>query len=450
MKKYSIIATWLFTLLACLASCGDNFDVSDKYDGVLSLSAPGYTLVETFDIGIKHTENIYIQRGGLNFTPSVINIEIDEALIDSMNLAAGTTYKLMPQECYTIDNPTINVDTEDRLLVGSVTVDPTKLMELNGGQYGTLDYVIPIRVSTEGMELVPDRNTLILGFNVNEAAITVSNPSAEELNLESTDAFKFSVEVPFESMWNILVKSEVDAAYVDVFNEQNGTFYSLLPEDCYTTTGQTELVQGASLAEIEYTLNKENILPGNYILPLKISAIEADVDLDYDKDVRKVFIISKAGEELDRSTWTIAYVSSEETVGEGTANGRAIFMIDDNTATYWHSQWMPSETPPPYNIVIDCQRSITPSMLKMLLRNNGSNRLKLVRFYMADSVTSTSGITESDWNFIGEFSCNTSSDYFTYAVKSVTGRYLRVEVPDSGENGSVAAICDLKVLGSVE
>lgn len=448
MKKYNKIIYLLSILLVGITSCGDNFDVSDKYNGVLSLSNPGYALVETFNIGTKHTEKIYFQRGGLNFTPSTINITIDETLIDSINTATGSTYELMPQEYYTIDNSSITVDSEERLLAGTITVDPAKLMELNGGQYGVSNYVIPIRAFTKGMPLVSGRNTLILGFNVNEAKIMISNTNAEEVNLETTDAIEFPIEVPFDNQWNIKVKTEVDAEYVNTYNTLNGTFYSLLPEDCYTTTNQTELTPGINSANVKYILDKGKLLPGNYILPIKISDVEADVNLHFGTDTHKVFIISKTGEELDRSTWTIAYVSSEEAEGEGPSNGKAIYMIDDNTTTFWHSQWKPAETPPPYNIVIDCQKQITPSSLEMLVRDAGSNKIKMVRFYMADNISSNTGITESDWNFIGEFECSVSTSYFTYAVKPTTGRYLRLEVPDAGGNGSVAAICDLKVRGS--
>ena len=176
MKKHNIIVALLFTLLAGMTSCGDNFDVSDKYNGVLSFSTPGYSLVETYNVGDSHPEKIYFQRGGLNFTPSTINLYIDESLVDSMNIAAGTNYKLMPQEYYTIENTSIKIDNEERLIEGAITVDPTKLLELNGGKYGILDYVVPIRISTEGMQVVSDKNTLILGFSVdNVTAVETSH-----------------------------------------------------------------------------------------------------------------------------------------------------------------------------------------------------------------------------------------------------------------------------------
>ena len=101
MEKHNMITALCLVLFIGLTGCGNNFDVSDKYDGVIGLSTPGYSLVEMFDVGVKHTENIYFQRGGLNSTPSIIHIGIDETLVDSINTAKGTAYKLLPAGLYT-------------------------------------------------------------------------------------------------------------------------------------------------------------------------------------------------------------------------------------------------------------------------------------------------------------------------------------------------------------
>lgn len=54
-----------------------------------------------------------------------------------------------------------------------------------------------------------------------------------------------------------------------------------------------------------------------------------------------------------KSAWSIAYVDSEETQGEGPDNGRAIHAIDDIISTFWHTEWQNEQTPYPHEIVID-------------------------------------------------------------------------------------------------
>ncbi len=49
----------------------------------------------------------------------------------------------------------------------------------------------------------------------------------------------------------------------------------------------------------------------------------------------------------------IAAVSSQQTSGEPAPNGPAAAAIDGNPATYWHSQWSPTEAQYPHSIVVD-------------------------------------------------------------------------------------------------
>lgn len=38
--------------------------------------------------------------GGLKSTASVVSFSVDKALLDSMNIADGTSYELLPADCY--------------------------------------------------------------------------------------------------------------------------------------------------------------------------------------------------------------------------------------------------------------------------------------------------------------------------------------------------------------
>lgn len=60
--------------------------------------------------------------------------------------------------------------------------------------------------------------------------------------------------------------------------------------------------------------------------------------------------VAQAQVEVPKKLWKIA-ASSEETSGEG-SNGRAVQAIDDDTLTYWHSNWSSgTETMPQYLLV---------------------------------------------------------------------------------------------------
>lgn len=56
---------------------------------------------------------------------------------------------------------------------------------------------------------------------------------------------------------------------------------------------------------------------------------------------------------FDRSGWSILGFSDQEPTGEGPNQGRAIFAFDNNTSTFWHSQWNIAQPPYPHWISID-------------------------------------------------------------------------------------------------
>src|SRR3546814_5319167 len=57
--------------------------------------------------------------------------------------------------------------------------------------------------------------------------------------------------------------------------------------------------------------------------------------------------------DYDRSAWTIVDFSSEEANGEGPNNGRAVFVLDGDNQTFWHSQWQGASPTPPHHITVD-------------------------------------------------------------------------------------------------
>ncbi len=54
--------------------------------------------------------------------------------------------------------------------------------------------------------------------------------------------------------------------------------------------------------------------------------------------------------QLSQAAWTLKFVDSQETVGE---NGAATNAFDGNTSTFWHTQWLTANPPPPHEIQIN-------------------------------------------------------------------------------------------------
>jgi len=66
--------------------------------------------------------------------------------------------------------------------------------------------------------------------------------------------------------------------------------------------------------------------------------------------IAELDLLDPAGNSISHSSWTIAYVDSEELVGE---DGSASNAINGQTADFWHTEWKTSKANYPHSLVID-------------------------------------------------------------------------------------------------
>ena len=76
---------------------------------------------------------------------------------------------------------------------------------------------------------------------------------------------------------------------------------------------------------------------------------------------------------IPRLNWTINSVSSEETVGQGPTNGKAIYCFDGDVNTYWHTQWKDINAAYPHEIVIDLGGTYDVNGVSVLSRSDEPN-----------------------------------------------------------------------------
>ncbi|AWW31576.1 hypothetical protein DN752_16390 [Echinicola strongylocentroti] len=94
---------------------------------------------------------------------------------------------------------------------------------------------------------------------------------------------------------------------------------------------------------------------------------------------------------MDKTAWTVLGFSSEEAAGEGADNGRAADAIDDNPATFWHSQWAGGNPGYPHDITLDLGEEVTAKGILLQNRSKHNGRPKTATVEVsADNVTWTS------------------------------------------------------------
>jgi hypothetical protein len=136
---------------------------------------------------------------------------------------------------------------------------------------------------------------------------------------------------------------------------------------------------------------------------------------------------------FDKSSWSVISWSDEQ-ADDG---GGAVVLINDNLGDYWHSQWRAPAASLPHWAIIDMGAS--NEIVKIdTYRRRGNTNTKSVWYYVGNDPDPDA----ASWTKIAEGTFS-SGDLLTLQVsESVTGRYLKIYLPDSnnGQNTSVAEI----------
>ena len=435
---HTLLAAMTIAMLAI--SCENEFDVSDKADSLISVTVNTLNNQAAYNVGETAQAELWIQRGGLKDASGKVQFVVDPLLLDSLNQEDKTNYELLPENCYEMTNTEFTVDKNE--LCGYITYHPEKILALSA--YNETKYVLPLRLISNDLAINPARNTSFLAFTILEPIVHISNAGVYNINPDLTSTMDIQIGVPFTNKWDILCNLTEDLSLIDEYNQINKVNFTLLPENAYTAPESVTLQEGVSQITASYQL-KNNLVPGNYILPIKIGSITASQggvpnnSLVIDEESNVLFCIVKEGNKINKSGWEVIECSSEH------AGNEATYMIDDNESTYWHCKFKSEagSSVPPFHFIIDMKKEITIAQIDLLNRGDGAaNNIKWVEFYASNN--------NSEWDKIGagDFNDEGTRATFRYYVKSTKARYLKLIIPEGyGNNCPPAAIRELTVYG---
>lgn len=160
----------------------------------------------------------------------------------------------------------------------------------------------------------------------------------------------------------IQVDFQVSPDSVAVFNAANGTSYPLLPEACYELTASSSSIANGTVSTAPLALNinpsKGMELFKTYLLPVSIKSISSAA-AKINTELATAYYLVTASlnladfDDFDRTGWSIIGMSSEEESGEGPGNGRAIFVLDEDNTSFWHTRWSGGNAPAPHFLEFD-------------------------------------------------------------------------------------------------
>lgn len=249
---------------------------------------------------------------------------------------------------------------------------------------------------------------------------------------KTSDTLVFSLNIPKPTSSEITVNIGVDAEAVAAFNKDTtitSTKYALMPAEYYTiVTPVISIKPGTTDTTFKVALKPSlfDISQTGYILP--ISIITANGISISSMRTAYVHIEKDPNPPLSRAGWTVTGFSSEEAVGEGAGNGQVKNLLDNNTNTFWHSQWQGGTPGPPHWFVINMN---TSSVLKgiMFLDRQGvgsDGRPKDVKVEVSKDNTSWSvaaSLTLADNNKWQKITFSKPTEAVQYFKVTITSMY---------------------------
>lgn len=100
--------------------------------------------------------------------------------------------------------------------------------------------------------------------------------------------------------------------------------------------------------------------------------------------IAELDLLDPQGRSISHASWTIAYVDSEEQVGE---DGAASNAINGQTSDFWHTEWKTASPPYPHRLVIDLGGRTPIGGFRYTPRaGNNPGRIKDYRVYVGDGL----------------------------------------------------------------
>lgn len=144
---------------------------------------------------------------------------------------------------------------------------------------------------------------------------------------------------------------------------------------------------------------------------------------------------------FNRAGWVITGFSDQEPTGEGANQGRAIFAIDNNNSTFWHSEWNLAQPPYPHWITIDMGSSAVIRGIRYLARSGNTSGIpKDGKIEVSsDGVNWTAG-----GNFVVQNN-NTVNQKIPLVQPTAAGRYIRITFLNNYSGQPWLAVAELNV-----
>ncbi len=279
MKKIFFISL-LAAIVALQTACDDQVTYGqEEYQSVVYLKESGLVDIVFYNVDQDVSYKTAVCRGGTNpaLTGEVTLVPFTAEELNDYNTDHGTTYEMLPVNCYTVTN---KVSFEPNQEYAPVEVI---LKKETGNLRGS--YILPIHILSDDHSVNSFSGTLILRPEIIVPMVSLEHAGAQLVQLGVADdpkVFTTNLLFDFINEWNFTAKLIDDQAklqeLVDKYNTDNvgeGITYQLLPTANYEMPISVAFAPGESSKSLSVTIEEgHGLTEGDYLLPIMLDKIE--------------------------------------------------------------------------------------------------------------------------------------------------------------------------------
>ncbi len=444
MNKIKLIYSFivLISLSISLLSCNDDTKEDNLSATMVYFVHDGVQNLKMYDKGNNtiYAYSLDLYKSGAIENSSSVRVGIMSAdELVAYNTANGTNFELLAPDVYNLEKNEVSFSSDRKDVNQTIIInfDPSKLAPDNTNK------VLPLKIVSASVDINKEKSICIIypqshtpNFSLTTlGSNTISYTKGEQSVPELDIVTQLDID---ENDSDIELEIEIDRNYVTQYNLDNEEDYTVPEANKYTL--ETKKTLKAGKTELAFNLKIfQQYLTGNYMLPIRL---KSSSKFGVNKDEYYVVKLNVLADELSKKDWTIADFSSEEATGEsGGANGKAIYLIDGNKNTFWHSQWQGAMATLPHYITIDMKKSMTITQIDMYQRQTSIAEVqtKAGQFLISED--------NINWKKLANFEAPKTHNLLSYPVKKAKGRYLKVLITESYFNNQVASIGEITARG---
>lgn len=256
---------------------------SNPQAATLELTRTGTQGILIKDLSSNHTQTLQVKYNTLQVPDKDIPFTLSawtEAELEAYNQEKGNNYFLLPNDIYTIEG-TSTIKQGQTTSDVSITIKTGELLDFLETEGGNKQYVLPLRLKSETVEVQQIRSEVIFTVSVYLPTLSFLSDDYGTVYLEEEDTpIQISTKLMIgnsnaqcsEPLHYTFKLPENATELIEKYNQTHGTGYELLPQAAYSVTaGVYNAGEGTSGTTV--TIHKAQTGDGIYMLPLQLGDI---------------------------------------------------------------------------------------------------------------------------------------------------------------------------------